>query len=78
LNKLNKANNEEIIKIGSFIHKKCKLRANSLIKNNSFINDHSNNYDENIDHIVLDNSNTHVYLVDENSNSNTNSTVYDR
>ena len=78
MNKLNKANNEEIIKIGSFIHKKCKLRANSLIKNNSFINDHSNNYDENIDHIVLDNSNTHVYLVDENSNSNTNSTVYER
>jgi hypothetical protein len=53
------------------------LRANSIIKNNSFINDHSNNYDENIYHIVLDKSNTDVDLVDEISNNNTNSTVYD-
>ena len=78
---LNKSNNEEIIKIGSFIHKKCKLRANSLIKNNSFKNGHSNNdytnYNENIDPTALDNSYTHIDLVNDNSNQNTNSTAYD-
>jgi hypothetical protein len=45
LSELNKPDNEEIIKIGSFIHKKSKLRANSLIKNDSYINGYSKNDD---------------------------------
>jgi hypothetical protein len=53
LSRLNKTRNEEIIKIGSFIYKKCKLIANSLIKNNSFINEYSNNDDTIIMKILI-------------------------